>query len=90
MKKVAVKYCGGCNPHFDRAALTARLFNDVPQLEVADPGTEQPWFTLVVCGCSRACAASHPAYGTQGKAVLCSEAEYGKLRERLAIMAHDT
>lgn len=49
----AVKYCGGCNPRFDRVAAAASLgFAGAPS---ARPGV--PCGTLlVVCGCTARCA----------------------------------
>jgi len=55
-KLVAVKYCGGCNPHYDRLALTAKLFEAFPQLAPASASAPDPWLELVVSGCSRNCA----------------------------------
>ncbi|MFA5123949.1 hypothetical protein [Zavarzinia sp.] len=46
-----VVYCGGCNPHIDRTAVTA----DLP---VADPDVA-PGATVHVSGCPRACASDH-------------------------------
>jgi hypothetical protein len=48
--RVAVVYCGGCNPHIDRAAVAAEL-----------SGAEQPaaGATVYLSGCPRACASGH-------------------------------
>lgn len=62
---MAVVYCGGCNPHIDRAAVAAGLPVDDPDVR---PGT-----TVLLSGCPRACASDHmlvaegdkrSAYGT--------------------------
>ena len=29
--KVGIKYCGGCNPRYDRAAFVERLLSDHPE-----------------------------------------------------------
>jgi hypothetical protein len=44
-------YCGGCNPHIDRAAVAAGLPVDDPDVP---PGT-----TVQLSGCPRACASDH-------------------------------
>jgi hypothetical protein len=49
--RVAVVYCGGCNPHIDRAAVAAGLPVDDPDVR---PGT-----TVLLSGCPRACASDH-------------------------------
>ena len=49
--RVKVVYCGGCNPHIDRAAVAAGLPVDDPDVR---PGT-----TVHLSGCPRACASDH-------------------------------
>lgn len=49
--RVKVVYCGGCNPHIDRAAVAAELPAD-------DPGAG-PGATVHLSGCPRACASDH-------------------------------
>ena len=46
---MAVVYCGGCNPHIDRAAVAAGL-----PVDDVRPGT-----TVHLSGCPRACASDH-------------------------------
>jgi hypothetical protein len=47
-ERVTVVYCGGCNPHIDRAAVAA----DIP----ADDPDVRPGATVHLSGCPRACA----------------------------------
>ena len=48
-----VKYCGGCNPRFDRVAAAGALgFGGVP---AAQPGVRYDTL-LVICGCTARCA----------------------------------
>ena len=53
----AVKYCGGCNPRYDRVALVKRLSSFFPETEfvTAQAGVKYP-AVLVVCGCPTRCA----------------------------------
>lgn len=57
--KIGVKYCGGCNPRFDRAKLLDRIKARYAGGEVAfsyaKPG-EQYDVLLVINGCERSCA----------------------------------
>lgn len=56
MEARAVKYCGGCNPRYDRAALVKSLEARLGQtLPAAEPGR---WYDeiFVVCGCPARCA----------------------------------
>ena len=49
--RVKVVYCGGCNPHIDRAAIAAELPADDPEV--------RPGATVCLSGCARACASDH-------------------------------
>ena len=49
--RVKVLYCGGCNPHIDRAAVAAGL-------PLHDPDVPEG-ATVHVSGCPRACASGH-------------------------------
>lgn len=52
----AVKYCGGCNPRYDRVAAVRRLEERLGEvLPSAQPGTEYDQI-FVICGCSARCA----------------------------------
>ncbi len=50
VEDVRVVYCGGCNPHIDRAAVAA---------EVKDGDGARPRGTVYLSGCPRACASDH-------------------------------
>ena len=54
---VGVKYCGGCNPRYDRVALVQQLAAAFPRLSFSHARPEEPGdILLVVCGCSARCA----------------------------------
>ena len=55
--QIGVRYCGGCNPRYDRVALVRRLESFFPEVEVvaAQPGKAYP-AVLVACGCTARCA----------------------------------
>ena len=54
--EIGVRYCGGCNPTFDRVAVVKRLQKLLPELSFvsAQPGTPYA-AVLVVSGCATAC-----------------------------------
>ena len=56
-RKVGLKYCGGCQPRYDRTAAVARMgqrFKDrIVFVRWDDPEAEA---VLVICGCDVACA----------------------------------
>ena len=55
--QVGVRYCGGCNPRYDRTALVRRLQSFFPEQAFvpAEQGKAYP-AVLVVCGCTSRCA----------------------------------
>lgn len=56
--KVAFRYCGGCNPRYDRGGLVKRLTGKHPEwdTEIAAEGVRYD-LLIVVGGCSSCCAA---------------------------------
>jgi len=57
MKKMGIRYCGGCNPRYDRGALVKRITEKHPELNIesAKEGVAYD-LLLVVGGCSSCCA----------------------------------
>lgn len=55
--EIGVRYCGGCNPRYDRVALVKRLESLLPDLVLAParPGARYP-AVVVACGCPSRCA----------------------------------
>lgn len=74
---VGIKYCGGCNPRFDRTAFVARLSAAVPAavFQPARPG-ESCDLLLVVCGCTARCADTTGLEGRLGRLTVCSGEDY--------------
>lgn len=85
--RIGIKYCGGCNPHYDRTALVTRLkqaFEGEYIQWVSASMTSQPLdFVLVVCGCTAACAEHEGLNGTMGKLVIDSRSEFSNVLEQL-------
>lgn len=54
---IGIKYCGGCNSHFDRTAIVKQLMNYYSNyiFEYAQVDMEYD-ILLIVNGCSRYCA----------------------------------
>ena len=53
--KVYLKYCGGCNPLYDRSVIREMLIADFPHITFTRE-EEEADCAAVICGCSRACA----------------------------------
>lgn len=59
-KAVLVRYCGGCNPRYDRVAAVDTLRQQFPQADFL-PEHPHPAATVLVCGCPVQCIARHSA-----------------------------
>jgi len=54
--RIGVKYCGGCNPSYDRVALVKRMEKTlVKKAEFISFQEENVDLVLVVCGCETGC-----------------------------------
>ena len=57
MLKVAIKYCGGCNPDYDRVGLVENIEEGLNgKVEFVSPENENIDLVLAVEGCETACA----------------------------------
>ena len=56
--KVGIRYCGGCNPRYDRGAMVKRITEKHPEWDagVAREGVDYD-LLLVIGGCTACCAA---------------------------------
>lgn len=82
--KIRVKYCGGCNPRYDRKAVTEHLRKEFPESEWIERYEDAPFdFVVVLCGCTAACANHADLHGIKGKIVVKSEAESQEIGEIL-------
>ena len=82
--KIGIKYCGGCNPRFNRKSIAERLEKDFPEAEifVAKETKVADWF-VIVCGCTNACASHDDLIGTCGKFVIASYKDYPPMAEKI-------
>lgn len=57
MKLIGIKYCGGCNPHIDRAKLVREIKELLPpEYSLTTDQTFNPWdIGILICGCKTAC-----------------------------------
>ena len=56
--KVGIRYCGGCNPRYDRGAMVKRITEKHPEWDAgAAREGEHYQLLIVVGGCSACCAA---------------------------------
>ena len=57
MRKVFVRYCGGCNPGYDRVAAVTQLLETGKLLLTTE--NSGACLRMAVSGCSRRCAGKH-------------------------------
>ena len=57
MLKVGIKYCGGCNPYYDRVALVKRIESRLRgKVAFVSPANDSVDVVIAVEGCQTACA----------------------------------
>jgi 4-hydroxybutyrate CoA-transferase len=93
--RVGVKYCGGCNPRYDRRALVARLRRSFPEHDIREGLNARaagfaPDLAAVLNGCARACADHGDFTGSRGKVVIDSAEGYEDIAAALARLAAGT
>ena len=76
MRKVALKYCGGCNPWFDRVALAERVIGEIG---LTPAGGGEADLTLVVNGCSRSCASGAETHSVRDTFVISAPEDYRRV-----------
>ena len=75
---IGVKYCGGCNPRYNRREIVTRLKDDFPDLLIGTT-KEKHDFTLILAGCNVVCLKHDGHMGSKGKFVFRSENDYDSL-----------
>ena len=74
--KIGVKYCGGCNPHYERGELVRRL-SEAVGLPITPAREAEEWDVLLVLGGCTNCCADHSEHTAKyGKVCVKSADEY--------------
>jgi hypothetical protein len=79
--RIGIKYCGGCNPRYDRTDLVTRLKKHIGEghsIETAKQGIIYD-IVVVLCGCTSACASHQNLEVKYEKICITSESDYIKL-----------
>lgn len=82
--KIGIKYCGGCNPRYDRTNVIEQLKKDLPGSDafLAEPFADMD-YVVVVCGCKSACALIDGFEGRYGRTILTESDAYDGLLSEL-------
>ena len=68
--RIGLKYCGGCNPEYDRVALAKHIEERLRgEAEFVAPETKGVSFILAVQGCSTACADLSAFHGMEVRTI---------------------
>ena len=88
---IGIKYCGGCNSTYDRAAEVQRLMADFPEHTYiyAQQGTTTADYWLIVCGCPVVCANTDGLVARKDMIVLQAADDFKALRTTLAAAQAD-
>ena len=79
--RIGIKYCGGCNPRYDRTDLVSKLkkhIGDGHSIETAKQGIIYD-VVVVLSGCTSACAQHQNLQAIYEKIFITSESDYIKL-----------
>jgi hypothetical protein len=72
--KIRVKYCGGCNPNYDRVALVKQIEERLSgKASLVATDSNGISLVLAVVGCSIACADLSPFRGLEVRVITCLE-----------------
>ncbi len=79
--RIGIKYCGGCNPRYDRTDFVARLKGYIGEGHIIETAKQGIVYDLVavVCGCTSACANHENLEAKYGKICITSESDNIKL-----------
>ena len=82
MIKVVIKYCGGCNPYYDRVALVKKLERRLRgKVEFVSANSDHIDLVLAVEGCNTACADLSSLEGKKIRVITRNEDAYGFIQE---------
>ncbi len=87
---VGIRYCGGCNPRYDRVGFVRRLQGEFPEItiEYAEEGRQYA-AVLVVCGCHVACASLSGIKSAEPPLMIRSDSDYPAARALMKrVMLH--
>ncbi len=81
--KVGIKFCGGCNPRYDRRKALTELQNHFSNIEWVTDNAAICDYWLVACGCARECVDVSKLIATKKVLVLANTMDYRKATEEL-------
>lgn len=88
--EISIKYCGGCNPRYDRAALVEMLKKENPDVifSYADENKETD-FLLVICGCTATCALYDTLKSRHGLILVSNEVTFEQIQDKINCLKNE-
>lgn len=86
--KIGVKFCGGCNPGYERANILKKIRSEFPQVEM-EPVQEENAYDLIllISGCHAECL-SVAAWQRQAPVIsVYQETDYEKIEKYLHLLS---
>nr|WP_312576471.1 hypothetical protein [Sedimentibacter sp.] len=81
---ICVKYCGGCNPRYDRKKIVDKIKEDFNDINIiTQRGNMICDFAVVISGCMSSCVNHDNIEGRYGKFIIKDIMEYEKLKSTL-------
>ena len=78
-----IRYCGGCNPRYERSEAVRQLCAALPEVTWTYDVDESRDFSVIVCGCESACVKPAAYIAPYGVYILWEEAAACGLAEQL-------
>ena len=79
-KRVGVKYCGGCNPSYERVEMVQEVQSLLKDRFIFSTYDQQDSdIMLFVCGCPRACANKNSSHPEDPSRSMIGESDFGSL-----------
>lgn len=81
--KVGIKYCGGCNPQFNRSEWVKKLMAEYIDISF-EPASKHDYYDiiLIINGCPNSCA-SHDELKGKEKIFVKSEQDINRVRKTI-------
>lgn len=77
--KIGVKYCGGCNPNYDRKEVVDTIEKQLG-IDIAPYSRDEiPDVTLVICGCTAECINTNEYKGKRETLVINSSKQVDEI-----------
>lgn len=74
-KRLLVRYCGGCNPRYERTSLVAELTARFTWLDLVYEPVPSVDAALIICGCPAGCADVRDLPQTMAQLWICAPEE---------------